>query len=241
MCERTSAFLPAYTVAAMADSPIRIATSRTFADMHPTRTLISTWFVALLLFAVAGCSDAAEEAPVQEAPPRPEGVHGTAPPAAGGTPSVVTLTPAGAATQAAPERANPRMDQLGLAFTPTQLMVRVGETVTFTNSETIAHNVHVAFSDNDSTVLHADTDPAGSVDLVMEREGGYEVTCELHPGMRAAIYVTSAPYAVFANTNGAYRIENVPPGSYELTIWSVDPTRRSERTIEVTGASTEVP
>jgi plastocyanin len=209
--------------------------------MHSTRSRISTWVVAALLLAVAGCSDGAEEAPVPEAPPRPEGVYGTAPPATGGTPSVITLTPAGAAGEAAPERANPRMDQLGLAFTPTQLMVHVGETVTFTNSETIAHNVHVAFSDNDSTVLHSDTDPAGSVDLLMEREGGYEVTCELHPGMRAAIYVTSAPYAVFANTNGTYRIENVPPGSYEMSIWSVEPTRRSERTIEVTGPSTEVP
>ena len=212
----------------------------TFADMR--RSVAST-SVAVLLIAAAGCSDAAEETPVQEAPPRAEGVYGTAPAAAGGTPSVITLSPASVgADVGAPTGApsQPRMDQLGLAFTPTQLLVRAGETVTFTNSETIAHNVHVAFSDNDSTVLHVDTDPGGGADLLMDREGGYEVTCEEHPGMRAFIYVTSAPYAVYANANGSYRIEDVPPGSYRLSIWSVDPARRSERTIEVTGPSTEV-
>jgi hypothetical protein len=132
------------------------------------------------------------------------------------------------------------MDQLGLAFTPQLLMVRTGETVTFTNSETIAHNVHVAFLDDGSVVLEYNTDPEASVDLLMEREGGYEVTCELHPGMRAFIYVTSAPHAVFASQNGNYRLEGVPTGAYDLSSWSVDPTLRSERALDVTGPSTEV-
>jgi plastocyanin len=196
---------------------------------------------AAALLAGAGCSGGSEDAPPAEAPSAPPGVHGTAPAAAAGTPSVVTLTPISGAATAPAARENPHMDQLGLAFTPGLLMVRTGETVTFTNSETIAHNVHVAFSDNDSTVLVYDTDPSGSVDLLMEREGGYEVTCDLHPGMRAFIYVTSAPYAEFASNAGDYHIEDVPPGSYALNVWSVDPTLRSERTIEVTGSSTAVP
>ena len=192
------------------------------------------------LAAVAGCSGGSDDAPSAETPSAPPGVHGTAPAATAGTPSVVTLTPTSGAAPPAAGR-TPRMDQLGLAFTPGLLMVSTGQTVTFTNSETIAHNVHVAFSDNDSTVLEYDTDPSGSVDLLMEREGGYEVTCDLHPGMRAFIYVTSASYAVFASNAGSYHVENVPPGSYTLNVWSVDPTLRSERTIEVTGPSTEVP
>ncbi len=202
----------------------------------------SIFVVALISGLLVGCSGEPEQAAPSDAPPAPrEGVHGRAPAATGGTPSVVTLTPAASSGTSPAARANPRMDQLGLAFTPGLLVVRTGETVTFTNSETISHNVHVAFSDNDSTALEYDTDPEGSVDLLMEREGGYEVTCELHPGMRAFIFVTSAPYALFANTNGSYRIEDVPPGSYRLNVWSVDPALRSERTIDVTGPSTEVP
>jgi plastocyanin len=207
-------------------------------NLHDVRRLAPLLVAAV----VAGCSGEPEPAPPADTPAAPpEGVFGTAPPAAGGTPSVITLTPTRGPGAAPAPRANPRMDQLGLAFNPGLLVVRTGETVTFTNSETIAHNVHVAFSDNDSTALEYDTDPNGSVDLLMDREGGYEVSCELHPGMRAFIYVTSAPYAVFANNNGSYRVEGVPPGTYELSVWSVDPTRRSERTIEVTGPRTEVP
>jgi plastocyanin len=150
------------------------------------------------------------------------------------------LRPAGAGVSALPARENPQMDQLGLAFSPMQLLVRVGETVTFTNSETVTHNVKLSVSDNDSTVMDAETDPAGRVDFLFDQEGGYEVTCDHHPGMRAFIYVTSAPYATFAANNGSFRITDVPSGSYTLSVWSVDPTRRSERPLDVTGPSTEV-
>ena len=204
-------------------------------------------FVARIRLAVAAllicsaCSGEGNETPPSEAPPAaPEGVHGTAPAATAGTPSVVTLAPTSGGAPQPADLDEPLMDQLGLAFNPTLLMVRTGETVTFTNSETIAHNVHVTFSDNDSTALLYDTDPNGSVDLVMGREGGYEVTCDLHPGMRAFIYATSAPYAVFASNAGDYHVEGVPNGSYTLSVWSVDPALRSERTIEITAPSTEV-
>lgn len=195
--------------------------------------------VALAGAVVGACAEPPADSPPAEAASPPPGVHGVAPAAVAGTPSVITLLPSGVA-DTPPPRESPRLDQLGLAFTPTFLMVRAGETVSVTNSETIAHNVHVAFSDNDSTVLHADTDPAAHVDLVLDREGGYEVSCELHPGMRAFIYVTSAPFATFADNGGSFRIADVPAGSYTLAIWSVDSALRSERQVEVTGPSTEV-
>lgn len=196
-------------------------------------------FVAVAFLAACGGGEPAQDASPPESAAPAQGFFGTAPAAVAAAPSIVMLRPTGAAVTL-PPRESPRMDQLGLAFTPGTLLVRVGETVHFTNSETIAHNVNVMFSDNDSTVLDYDTDPAGATDHVFDREGGYEVTCALHPGMRAFIYVTSAPYATFAQNNGAFRIGDVPPGSYTLSIWSVDPAQRSERALEVTGPSTEV-
>lgn len=188
--------------------------------------------------AAAACADVPPDSPPPESA-APEGVYGVAPRAVAGTPSVITLHPTGSA-QAPPAGAAPRMDQLGLAFTPPFLVTNVGESVLFTNSETIAHNVHVEFSDNDSTVLHYNTDPAGSVEFVFDREGGYEVTCELHPGMRAFVYATTAPFGAFADYEGRFHIAGIPAGSYTLSLWSVDPALRSERTIDVTGSSTEV-
>lgn len=204
--------------------------------------------LALLGVAVvgAGCtggrSDGApEDAAATDAVPA-EGVYGDAAPAVAGIPSVVLLepsSPSGAGEQVSDE-AQPTIDQLGLAFMPTQLIVRPGETVVFTNSESIGHDVHVVFSDTDSTVLHVDTDPGSRHEFVFEREGGYDVICDHHLGMRGFVYVTAAPYATFADREGHFRIFGVTPGSFTASAWSLDPSLRVDRTIEVTGEGTEV-
>lgn len=167
----------------------------------------------------------------------PRGVFGTASPPVAGIPSVVTLRGAAQRAAAGPQ---PVMDQLGLVFTPTALIVRVGEPMAFTNSETIVHNVRVTHVDTDATILDVETDPDQRVEFVFEQEGGYEVTCDHHPGMRAFVYATADERAVFADDSGRFVLTDVPPGSYTLSAWSVEPARRIERTIQVNGPSTEV-
>jgi plastocyanin len=185
-----------------------------------------------------GCSDREPETPPPEPAPT-EGVYGQAPAAVGGVPSVIILE-TGAPTQVVPDR-HPVMDQLGLQFSPRHLVASVGAAVTFTNSESIAHNVTVSSVASDSTVLDADTPPSGSVDFVFEAEGGYDVTCGTHPGMTAFIYATESPYAVFAEADGTFHVSGVPSGEYTLRVWSLEEGARSERTVEVRqGAATEV-
>ena len=169
----------------------------------------------------------------------PAGVHGRAPAPAQGIPSVVTLRPVPEAPYAPPSGAAV-LDQLGLAFTPKELLVGVGQPLDISNSETLAHNVHLMFVDTDSSVFMADMDPADRTTLTLDVEGGYDVVCDVHPGMRAFIYVTSAPYAAFADQNGRFLISGVPDGSYTVAVWSADSTLRSERTIEVSGSTTEL-
>jgi plastocyanin len=199
-----------------------------------------TWVVAVIL---AGCGDSQPDGQAIESP-EPEGVYGTASPAVGGTPSVVSLRtvadPDPAPADDDEPRDSPVMDQLGLVFTPVTLVVRLGEPVVFTNSETLVHNVHVRFTDTDSTVLNVETDPGARVEFTFEREGGYDVTCEHHPGMRAFIYVTDASRTVFADAAGTFVIGDVPPGEYTLSVWSVDPELRVEQRLEVAEGSTEV-
>lgn len=157
----------------------------------------------------------------------------------GGVPSVIILdtgAPTGVVTGT-----QPVIDQLGLQFSPRHLVARVGEAVTFTNSESIAHNVTVRSVAGDSTLLDADTPPSVSVSLVFESEGGYDVTCGTHPGMTAFIFVTTSPYAVFAEADGAFHVSGVPPGEYTLRVWSLDEGARGERTVEVReGTAAEV-
>jgi len=200
--------------------------------------LAASIVLAAAVGACGGGSDTSEAPPQQEAPAR-QGVFGRAPAASGGVPSVVTLQPAEGGPAAPPPEAA-LLDQLGLAFTPTQLIVRSGQTIEFANSESIAHNVHVQFVDNDSTAYIADMDPADRTSIVLDREGGYDVTCDVHPGMRAFIFVTSAPYAAFADVDGGFAIPDVPPGSYLVSVWSSSADLRAQRTVDVSGPSTEV-
>ena len=207
-----------------------------------TSRLVQTFFLGATAVLAFGCSESEPE-PAPE-PATPLGVYGTAPAAVGGTPSVITLTATSggeATASGAPGSGEPpTIDQLGLVFTPTTLIARVGERVVFTNSETITHNVHLWFADNDSTVLDVETDPGAAADFVFDRPGGYDVTCDHHPGMRAFIYVTEADRTVFADNAGAFVIPDVAPGAYTLGVWSVDPELRHEQTIQVEGPSTEV-
>jgi len=199
---------------------------------------------AMLALACAG--DAPEPPP--ESPPA--GVYGQAPAAVGGIPSFVTLdgdgvpAPAGAATPGAASTAaataSPELDQFGLAFSPRALVVRVGEPLVVTNSEQLSHNVTIRLAENDSTVVNTDTDGGESFELRFDRPGGYFVSCSVHPGMTAFIYVTPAPYATVAEPDGRFLLTDVPPGTYTLSVWSTDAALRSTREVEVAAGPTEV-
>jgi len=202
---------------------------------------VKRWSLSLVtafMAATAGCGGGETPPPeAEQVATQPEGVRGVAPAATQGIPSVVTLTPVGGAP-AAPPAEPALLDQLSLSFMPNALLVHAGQTVEFKNSETLAHNVHVTFIDDESSVFMADMDPGASTHAVLEREGGYDVTCDVHPGMRAFVFVTSAPYATFAATDGTFVIPDVPVGTYTVAVWSATPGLRSQRQVEVSGSST---
>ena len=208
----------------------------------------TTWLVSSVALVMA-CANVVEEAPPAGTTPT-EGVFGVAPPASRGTPSVVTLSPVsppsatdgtsgqGLNTQATGTAV---MDQFGLAFTPRELSVRVGEIVRFTNSEgALAHNVQLRSSAGGDELFNDDTSAGTFVEYEFAEEGGYDVTCETHPGMAAFIYATTSPYVVFSTPDGAFHFPLVPPGEYTLSVWHVDESLRTDQAVAVGPESTEV-
>lgn len=204
--------------------------------VKPVRSVALTLVTATLALA---CGQDDSEPPAEETPPPPPGVFGMAPLPYQGVPSVVTLQTRDGAPATPPADAAV-IDQLGLAFTPTQIVARVGQTIRITNSETLAHNVHLTFMDTDSTVFLADLGPEQQTELTLDQEGGYDVTCDEHPGMRAFLFVTSAPYAAIADVEGRFSIPDASPGTYEASLWTVPTATRSQRTVDVSGPSTEL-
>src|SRR5262245_25942997 len=184
----------------------------------------------LCLFALAACG-----APDGGAPPpadAPRGLSGKAPPATGGYPSVIMLTPAVPIQVPVPEAAAV-MDQYGTAFWPKLLVVRPGQPVDFKNSEDTLHNVHVIHAESRETEFNVGTPVVGAYRHVFEREGAYDVSCNIHPSMGAFLIVTAAPFVAVADSQGNFELDAIPEGTYVTRVWNLDPKRRSERTIGI--------
>ena len=195
-----------------------------------------TALAAALALVASGCStEPATSPPPRERAPAEAGagqpVTGTAPPAAGGFPSVVILEPRTPGDFPVPTEPA-LMDQFGRTFFPSLLLAREGQPVRFLNSEDELHNVHVVDTETGSTVLNvAMPILGGSYYHTFERAGTYDVSCNVHPETAAAILVTSTPYAVVADHDGRFSLPDVPPGFYNLTMRHG--TRRIERVVEV--------
>jgi heme/copper-type cytochrome/quinol oxidase subunit 2 len=132
------------------------------------------------------------------------------------------------------------MDQHGNAFHPKVLVARHGQPVEFRNSEDVLHNVHVFDTETRETVFNVGTPVVGSYRFTFEEPGAYDVSCDIHPAMAAFVIVSPTPYTAIADSQGNFELGDVPPGSYEVVVWNLDPARRTRREVEIGPGTTEL-
>ena len=130
------------------------------------------------------------------------------------------------------------MDQFSKAFVPDTLFVRVGQPVIFKNSDDQLHNVTVVRARTGVGVFNISQNQGDTHRHVFAESGEYEVTCDVHPGMRAVIVATTTPHAAFADNRGVFTMGNVTPGPYLLRVWAEG--RILQRKLEVKGAKMDV-
>ena len=114
------------------------------------------------------------------------------------------------------------MDQKGLMFMPHLLVVEKGTTVDFKNDDSVEHNVFwQAISGNKSLGHNMGTWPRGQQrSFKFDNPGVVPLLCNVHPDMAAYIVVSPTPYFAETDKTGAFKIENVPNGTYKLTAWN---------------------
>jgi len=126
------------------------------------------------------------------------------------------------AGKAFPAPAKPlEIDQKSLTFHPHILVAPVGATVEFLNSDNVAHNIFwPAISNNKKLGHNMGTWPTGEKRAFkFETPGIVPLLCNVHPEMSAYIIVTPTPYYAETDATGAFKISNVPDGSYTVTAW----------------------
>ena len=135
-------------------------------------------------------------------------------------PSVVYVEAIPGKTFAAPAQ-HFLMDQKGLLFQPHILVVPVGSTVDFLNSDNVQHNVFwPAVGANKKAGHNLGTWPKGQKrSFKFDLPGEVALLCNVHPEMSGYIIVVPTPYFAESDASGGYKIKEVPDGSYTVTVW----------------------
>jgi plastocyanin len=102
-------------------------------------------------------------------------------------------------------------------FTPHLLVIPVGSVVLFPNADPFFHNVFSLF---DGKRFDLGLYEAGSSKAVtFSREGISYIFCNIHPEMSAVVVTLSTKLFGIADSEGTFRISDVPAGDYEVHVW----------------------
>ncbi|MFZ0560321.1 MAG: carboxypeptidase regulatory-like domain-containing protein [Terriglobales bacterium] len=128
------------------------------------------------------------------------------------------------------------IDQKGLMFVPHVVVVQQGATVGFLNSDSVAHNVFwSAISGNKKLGHNLGTWPKGEKrSFKFDNPGVVPLLCNVHPEMAAYVIVSPTPYFAITDKSGAYKIENIPDGSYTVTAWN-EGAKNQSKPVTVSG------
>lgn len=121
----------------------------------------------------------------------------------------------------APTAAAQVVDQKSLLFQPHVVIVQLGATVEFLNSDKVAHNIFwPAISGNKKLGHNMGTWPSGEKrSFKFDAPGVVPLLCNVHPEMSGYIIVSPTPYFALTDADGNYKIADVPNGSYTVSAW----------------------
>ena len=107
------------------------------------------------------------------------------------------------------------MDQNGCIYTPHVMGVQVGQQFKVKNSDGLLHNVHSLSKDNPpfNRAMPANVTEA---DYEFAKTERFRIKCDVHPWMGSWVTVVDHPFYAVTGTDGSFRIENVPAGTYTI-------------------------
>jgi len=117
-------------------------------------------------------------------------------------------------------RADVVVDTHGCVFGTHVLAAMAGDRVRVKNSDSVLHNTYgtlgtpIAFN-----VALPAKDQTIDITRRLTRPGVVHVLCGAHPHMFAWIVLHDSPYFAVTDERGTFSIDDIPPGTYKVTMW----------------------
>ena len=129
-----------------------------------------------------------------------------------------------------------QIDQKGLMFQPHIMVVPVGATVDFQNSDSVQHNLFWPSINGNKKLGHnLGTWPKGEKrSFQFDQPGVISLLCNVHPEMSGNLIVSPTPYFVETDGGGNFKISNVPDGMYNVVAWH-EGMKQQIKSADVTG------
>jgi plastocyanin len=126
------------------------------------------------------------------------------------------------------------MDQKNMKFLPIVIAVAAGDSVKFLNHDGVEHNVYSPDGEPFNLGTFKSED---SRTHLFDEPGVFKIKCSIHPEMLGWIFVAPNRYAAAVDRKGRYTIADVPPGTYQLSVWNAN-LQGPEKTITVAAGKT---
>jgi hypothetical protein len=111
------------------------------------------------------------------------------------------------------------LEQKNCMYDPHVVALMTNEHFEVRNNDPTMHNVHPMPKQNRQW---SNSQPAGSAPLKQtfaNPEFAMAVLCNVHPWMRAIVFVFDHPYFAVTSTAGTFDLKNLPPGTYTIEAW----------------------
>jgi plastocyanin len=151
--------------------------------------------------------------------------------------NVVVYLSAGAPEQSGPPPEPVTVTQKGCRFAPHIVALQANQEVRVINEDATTHNIHPLAAVNREWNK---AQPPGTPPLeeTFAREEFISVKCNIHSWMHSYFVVLKTTYYSVSNENGAFTLENLPPGKYTVTAWHEVYGKQTQEVI-VSGNQTE--
>jgi plastocyanin len=110
------------------------------------------------------------------------------------------------------------LDQNGCEYKPHVLAFPAGTTVEILNPDGILHNVH-SYSKANPPFNQAMPKFKKTLEVKIAKPEAIEVKCDVHAWMHGWLFSAANPYVAVTDSSGAFKLTDVPPGSYTVELW----------------------